>query len=116
MSAHPVLKGATVLLALLASPPAMAETPTDDPFVTRDAWKERVSKAKARAEQMRRERRSFIATPPSEAELEERRMRDALTDPGLRPGDVIATRRGLLQFRGSPDGERRPQDFVPVEQ
>lgn len=105
-----------VVLSLIAWAPRVAaqELPPDDPSITREDWNERVSKAKQRVDQMRRERRSFVPPEPSQDEIADRRMQDALDDPSLMPGDVVATRRGLLQFRGSPDRARTLEDFVPV--
>lgn len=104
-------------LSLIAgAPPVRAqELPADDPSITREDWKERVAKAKQRIDQMRRDRQSFVPPEPSQEEIADRRMQDALDDPSLMPGDVVATRKGLLQFRGSPDRARTPEDFVPVE-
>jgi hypothetical protein len=37
-----------------------------------------------------------------------------MRDDTLRPGDIVSTPNGLLLFRGNPDAEHGPQDFVKL--
>jgi hypothetical protein len=40
---------------------------------------------------------------------------DIHSDPTLRPGDIVATKDGLMVFTGSKQGPRQTSDFVPAE-
>jgi hypothetical protein len=59
---------------------------------------------------MRRERKSLVAPPPTQDEMAEAASRQVLDDT-LLPGDIVSTKGGLFRFRGSPDRERKPEDF-----
>jgi hypothetical protein len=54
------------------------------------------------------------ARPLSVQEQAQRAADEAMNDPTLRRGDIVSTGRGLLQFEGAPQADRRAQDFVPV--
>jgi hypothetical protein len=59
---------------------------------------------------MRRERKSMVPPPPTPDEIAEAASRQVLDDT-LLPGDIVSTKAGLFRFRGSPDRERKPEDF-----
>jgi hypothetical protein len=59
---------------------------------------------------LRRERKSIVAPPPAQDEIAEAASRQVLDDT-LLPGDIVSTKAGLFRFRGSPDRERKPEDF-----
>jgi hypothetical protein len=61
---------------------------------------------------MRRERKSMVP-PPTQDEIAEAASRQVLDDT-LLPGDIVSTKAGLFRFRGSPDRERKPEDFEPL--
>jgi hypothetical protein len=64
-------------------------------------------------ELMRRERKSMVAPQPTPEEIAEAASRHVLEDT-LLPGDIVSTRVGLFRFRGSPDRERKADDFERV--
>jgi hypothetical protein len=78
-----------------------------------EEWQAHVKAAREQADMMRRERKS-IAQPPTPDEMAEEASKRALEDDSLRPGDIISTDRGLFRFEGSPDRERKPDDFVRI--
>ena len=41
---------------------------------------------------------------------------DALSDPTLRPGDIVVTENGPVVFKGDRRGSRKSSDFVPVNE
>jgi hypothetical protein len=87
----------------------------DNPVaMSRDEWRAQVQASRARAEAMRHEHRRFVAQQPTMEEIAERNSRRVLEDESLLPGDIISTNRGLYQFQGSPDGDRKPGDFVRI--
>lgn len=101
----------------LAAPNASrAQDAALDPAIARQQWNEHVLRQRDNVEQMRRERRLFVVDPPTQEQLADDRVRRALDDPALMPGDVVVTRRGRYRYRGTPDNrERQPDDFVLIE-
>jgi hypothetical protein len=89
-----------------AQEPATADTTQ----MSREEWQARVKASRERLDLMRRERQSIVAPPPSQDEIAEAASRQVLNDT-LVPGDIVSTTRGLFRFRGSPDRERKPEDF-----
>jgi hypothetical protein len=91
------------------------DRPLDDPpQVSREEWQAQVKASRERLETMRRERKSFAPRAPTPEEVAEEASRRILQDDSLLPGDVVSTNRGLFQFQGSRDGERRSEDFVRI--
>lgn len=82
----------------------------DPAQMSREEWQAHVKFTRERLERMRRERKNIVAPPPSPDELAEAASRKVLNDT-LVPGDIVSTTRGLFRFRGSPDRERKPEDF-----
>ena len=99
--------------ACLTSQGIAQDGAADPVAMSPEDWQAQVKASRPRAEAMRREHRSFAVQPTME-EIAERNSRTILEDDSLLPGDVISTNRGLFQFRGSPDGNRRPEDFVRI--
>ena len=103
-----------VVVSLTASPStgcfAQERTTPDTTVMSREEWQAHVKAARERLGQMRRERKSFVAPPPSQDEIAEAASKRVLED-DLRPGDIVSTKAGLFRFRGSPDRERKPEDF-----
>lgn len=108
LAASPGLLGVTCCLA--------QQPPESEPSqITRQEWRERVEASRRTAAPMRHVRRNDIAPPPPTLEeIAEEATRRVLEDDSLMPGDIVSTNRGLFRFRGDPDGERRPEDFVPI--
>lgn len=104
------------LAALLSMPCVAQERPEQDPSekISREQWQAQIRASRERSEIARRERRFFVPPPPTAEELAEEASRRALEDDSLRPGDVVSTNRGLFRFQGTPDGERKPDDFVRI--
>jgi hypothetical protein len=92
-----------------------AEADVDfDSSISREEWKLRVDRARARSEQARQEWRSRLAAPFNVANSPEQLASErVLNDETLRPGDIVATDRGLLLYLGRPDADRGPGLFVP---
>jgi hypothetical protein len=66
-----------------------------------------------RIDRMRREFKGMVgmvAPLPTPDEIAESASRQVLDDT-LLPVDIVSTQRGLFRFRGSPDRERKPEDF-----
>jgi hypothetical protein len=86
-----------------------------DSLVTREAWKQRIEQARARAEQARRDwrlnapLRPFTPDPPEKIATER-----ALSDDTLQPGDIVSTTNGFLLFRGRSGVDGQAADFVPI--
>jgi len=78
--------------------------------MSREEWQAHVKASRERLGLMRRERKSLVAPPPTEDEIAEAASKRVLED-DLRPGDIVSTKSGLFRFRGSPDRERKPEDF-----
>jgi len=115
------MKGLLVSLATIGSVAiytvcCLAEDRTEyDPAqMSREQWKNQITSARQRAEEARRQRRSFVPRQPSAEEIAEEASRRAFKDDSLRPGDVISTNRGFFRFQGLPEGERKPDDFVRI--
>jgi hypothetical protein len=103
------------LAALYSISSAAQERPDGDPSeMSREEWQAHVKAAREQANIMRREGRSFVAQPPTPDQISEEASKRVREDDSLRPGDVISTNRGLFRFQGSPDGERKPDDFVRI--
>jgi hypothetical protein len=81
---------------------------------SRAEWQAQINASRERAGQMRRELRSSIPQAPTPQEIAAEASKRAIEDDSLLPGDIVSTDRGLLQFRGAPDRERKPDDFVRV--
>jgi hypothetical protein len=82
--------------------------------IGREDWQAQVKALQARAEAMRREHRSVGVQQPTVEEIAQGNSRRILEDDSLLPGDIISTDKGLFQFRGSPDGNKKPDDFVRI--
>jgi len=78
--------------------------------MSREEWHAHVNASRERLAVMRRERKSLVAPPPTQDEIAEAASKRVLED-DLRPGDIVSTKAGLFRFRGSPDRERKPEDF-----
>ncbi|MDA9498228.1 hypothetical protein XI05_12365 [Bradyrhizobium sp. CCBAU 11357] len=89
--------------------------PPTEPEVSRDEWRQRIEDARRRAKEVARERREHpeLYKPiPEDPDLvaTERLLRDD----SLKPGDIVATKKGMFVYQGRSDQPRRDQDFVPV--
>jgi hypothetical protein len=89
---------------------AQERATADTAEMSREEWQAHVKASRERLDVMRRERKSFVAPPPGPDEIAEAASRQVLNDT-LVPGDIVSTTRGLFRFRGSPDRERKPEDF-----
>jgi hypothetical protein len=89
---------------------AQERATADTTQMSRGEWQAHVKASRERLDLMRRERKSFVAPPPSQDEIAEAASKKVLNDT-LVPGDIVSTTRGLFRFRGSPDRERKPEDF-----
>lgn len=104
-------------LAPIVGLQAMAQEAAEpDPSqMTREQWRANIETAKRRLEQMRREHRSLTPPEKSAAEKDAENSRRALEDDSLQPGDIVATDRGLLRFKGGASPPRSREDFVPLD-
>jgi hypothetical protein len=89
---------------------AQESATADTTQMSREEWQAHVKASRERLGLMRRERKSLVAPPPTEDEIAEAASKRVLED-DLRPGDIVSTKSGLFRFRGSPDRERKPEDF-----
>jgi hypothetical protein len=89
---------------------AQESATVDATQMSREEWQAHVKASRERLGLMRRERKSLVAPPPTQDEIAEAASKRALED-DLRPGDIVSTKAGLFRFRGSPDRERKPEDF-----
>jgi len=107
---------ATMSLAVVNSTGCFAkQRAADNPVeVSREDWQAQVTASRARADTMRRERRSLAPQQPTVDEIAQQNSTQVLEDDSLLPGDIISTNQGLFQFQGSPDGSRKPGDFVRI--
>jgi len=107
---------ATIGLAMVWSMSCPAQNrPLDDPSqLSRDEWQAQVKASWDRLDAMRREHRRFAPRTPTPEERAEEASRRILEDESLMPGDVVSTNHGLFRFEGSPERERRPEDFVRI--
>ena len=86
----------------------------DQPRVSREQWLADIEAARRRIEERRREGRSFAPPVPSDEEVARETFQRVLEDDSLRAGDIVATSRGLLMFKGQSSNERSLNDFAPV--
>ena len=86
----------------------------DPSEMSRQEWQAQVKASRQQAELMRREHRNFVPQPPTQDELDAEASQKILQDDSLVPGDIVSTSRGLFRFRGSPDRERKADDFVRI--
>ena len=89
---------------------AQERATADTTEMSREEWQAHVKASRERLGLMRRERKSLVAPPPTQDEIAEAASKRVLED-DLRPGDIVSTKAGLFRFRGSPDRERKPEDF-----
>jgi hypothetical protein len=92
---------------------AQERATADTTQMSREEWQAHVKASRERLGLMRRERKSLVAPPPTQDEIAEAASKRVLED-DLRPGDIVSTNAGLFRFRGSPDRERKPEDFERV--
>ena len=86
-----------------------------DGTLTSEQWQRRVQDARRRSEEFIANARTRTADPPpSDKEDSAATDRRAMNDPSLRPGDIIATSKGLLVFVGPDREDRQPRDFLPA--
>jgi hypothetical protein len=86
----------------------------DPSRMSREEWQAHVKASQQRADVMRREHRVVVPQPRRPEDMDEEASRRILEDDSLAPGDIVSTRQGLFEFRGSPDRERKPDDFVRI--
>jgi len=89
---------------------AQESATVDTTQMSREEWQAHVKASRERLGLMRRERKNFVAPLPTQDEIAEAASKRVLED-DLRPGDIVSTKAGLFRFRGSPDRERKPEDF-----
>src|SRR5262245_49109125 len=80
----------------------------------REGWHAHIKATREQADEMRRQHRSSIPLQPTVEELAEAASKRILEDDSLQPGDIVSTNHGIFRFRGSPDRERKPEDFVRI--
>src|SRR5882724_9171510 len=90
---------------------AQESATADTTQMSREEWQAHVKASRERLGLMRRERKGLVAPPPTQDEIAEAASKRALEDDLLLPGDIVSTKAGLFRFRGSPDRERKPEDF-----
>jgi hypothetical protein len=110
---------AALVFGGVSLPSAMAQVePESDqpgqPRMSREQWLADVEAARLRVEERRRQGRSFAAPVPSDEEVGRETFQRILEDDSLRAGDIVATSRGLLMFKGQSSDERSLSDFAPV--
>ena len=103
-----------MLTQLSVSCPAQEGPEGDVSGMSREQWRAHIKNSRERSEMVRRERRYLVPPPPTPEELAEAASKRILEDDSLKPGDVVSTNKGLFRYRGSLDGERRPEDFVRI--
>jgi hypothetical protein len=81
-----------------------------DPESRIELKREELRREREKQKEILRERKGFIPPPPTQDEITEAASQRVLED-HLQPGDIVSTRSGLFRFRGSPNGERKPEDF-----
>jgi hypothetical protein len=89
---------------------AQERATVDTTQMSREEWRAHVEASRARLDLMRREGKRIVAPPLSQDEIAEAASMQVLNDT-LIPGDIVSTTRGLFRFKGSPDRERKPEDF-----
>lgn len=110
---------ATLVFGGVVPPNAMAQVEAGsdqpaEPRASREQWLADIEAARGRIEERRREGRSFARPEPSDAEAAREAFQRILEDDSLRVGDIVATSRGLLMFKGQSSNERSLNDFAPV--
>lgn len=97
---------------------ADANPPLNDaaPTMTRPEWQQRIEQARRRVRDLALDRQlhpeRYLPPPPEDPEISATAR--VLRDESLQPGDIVATTKGLLVFRGKSDQPRRAEDFVPL--
>jgi len=76
--------------------------------MSREDWQAQVTASRARAETMRRERRSLSPQQPTVEEIAQQNSRQVLEDDSLLPGDIISTNRDCFSFRARRMGAESP--------
>ena len=108
---------AVLLLVCLLTAPALClgQEPAEsaDANLSREEWRQRVDEARRRSEDFTANARSRKGEPFSASDLKKERIERATRDPTLRPGDIVATDKGLEMFVGNEES-RQPGDFVLV--
>ena len=104
----------TLVFGGVFPPNAVAEVDLDQPRVSREQWLADIEVARRSIEERRREGRSFAPPVPSDEEVAGETFQRVLEDDSLRAGDIVATSRGLLMFKGQSSTERSLDDFAPV--
>ena len=86
-----------------------------DANLTKQQWQQRLQDARARSEEFVAKARMGTSEPIQSGE-EDAKAADqrAMSDPTLRPGDIISTSNGWLVFVGRDESKRRPSDFLPA--
>lgn len=109
------LAGALLCAMLMLNSNAFASDPVQQTGETTDSemsaaeWRDRISKAKARAQQLRAAAKAGLQqyNRPNRAELDRIADERVMQDLSLRSGDVVSTSKGLFTFAGeAPDGNR----------
>jgi hypothetical protein len=115
MKLLPTAISAICLVALhSANCPAQEREENGPSEISREQWQANIKASRERAEMMRRERRRFVPLLPTVDEIAQAASKRILDDDSLQPGDIISTNRGLFRFQGTPDRERKPDDFVRI--
>jgi hypothetical protein len=113
---------AALTLTLMAATPCATLARADDVLnpevnLTREQWLARVEQAKQRARLANEVARITGSAPAPDVgplQQDRRASERAMRDDTLRPGDIVSTPNGLLLFRGNPDAEHGPEDFVKL--
>jgi hypothetical protein len=92
---------------------AQERATADTTQMSREEWQAHVKASRERLGMMRRDRKILVAPPPTQDEIAEAASKRVLED-DLLPGDIVSTKAGLFRFRGSPDRERKPEDFERI--
>jgi hypothetical protein len=87
-----------------------------DSALSGERWQQRVQDARRRSEEFVAKARARRADAPPVDDREEAREADrrVMSDPSLRPGDIIATSKGFLVFVGRNGEDHLLRDFVPI--
>lgn len=110
---------AALTLTLMAATPCATLARADDVLnpevnLTREQWLARVEQAKQLANEVARIIGSAPAPDVDPLQQDRRASERAMRDDTLRPGDIVSTPNGLVLFRGNPDAEHGPEDFVKL--
>jgi len=93
---------------------AQERAAADPSELSREEWQAHVKASRERVDLMRRDHGSLMPRQPTPDELAEAASRRVFEDDSLLPGDIVSTNQGLFRFKGSPDGERKPDDFERI--